>query len=221
MKFQVPNSILKLCCLLAFASGVLGEYNVSYDFQNPERLPYRIEAATFVRDNTLYSYGGRKRDGEMMNSFDGFYLDSDTGELVHKIIGIEDTPASAGSAAVLLPDNNKVLFFGGNQSTSADSLQNGSMLVMEYDFATGAWTARPVFSGNALPTNTESPTAALAPNGNVYIYGGAYTNSTEDIELRMATGVMWVYDPKTNLFSSVEVSRDVSEAFLGVPTVLP
>ncbi|KAI8139900.1 hypothetical protein BJV82DRAFT_672281 [Fennellomyces sp. T-0311] len=225
MKTRTPYTLLifYLVCTSIITDVALGDYNVSYDFRNPERLPYRTEAASFVRDSTLYTWGGRGRGGGTMNSFDGFYLDSNTGELVHTTIDSEEIPPSAGSAAVLLPNNNRVLFFGGDQSPSwgPTSIQSASMYIFQYDFTTQTWTSLVASNSNeSLPMNVESPTATLASNGKIYIYGGQYTNSTEPAIFRTAK-IMWIYDPEINYFSSVSVARDVVDGLLGVPTALP
>ncbi|KAI8139899.1 hypothetical protein BJV82DRAFT_672280 [Fennellomyces sp. T-0311] len=229
---QHISLVLYLVCALVI-SGVLGDYNTSYEdnfdkFNNQKTMPYRTEAATFVRNNTLYSVGGRTRDGIPMSLFDAFYLDANTGQLVHTKVEYNQmdfyqfTTAVAGCAAVLLPDNNRVLFFGGDRPppSSWSPAQSGDMHVVQFDFTTETWTVlENANSTETVPRNTESLTATLASNGKIYIYGGTYTSANTTDNITIST-TMSVYDPEINHFSSIPVPRNATTALAGVPTAL-
>ncbi|KAI8139887.1 hypothetical protein BJV82DRAFT_659618 [Fennellomyces sp. T-0311] len=221
-------------------TGALGDYNTtnvdrlkyydSGDFGNPEKLPYRTEAATFVRNNTLYVWGGRSRDGNALFSFDAFSIDANNGQLNYDTVDYNKyaTPwfHTAGSAAVLLPDNNRVLFFGGDRAPPEGgpfSVQTGEMHVVQFDFTSGNWTFPEIANSNGtIPRNIESPTATLAPNGKIYIAGGSYINSnaTENSTESTFPQNMLVYDPEINYFSTIDIKENAQYALLGPATVL-
>ncbi|KAI9250985.1 hypothetical protein BDA99DRAFT_608271 [Phascolomyces articulosus] len=174
------------------------------------QIPSRTNAASFVRNEALYIYGGEGRgSNNATNDFVSisFNFSSPEGELIFNRVPMAnpaEAPKVANARAVLLPDNNTVLLFGGfapgNENTTALHI-----LCYQYTFDNQRWDPIPVNvtagdevppGGPALPTNREGHTATLGPDGLVYIYGGI-----RSLENQTLVGDFWSFNPRDRLFT--------------------
>ncbi|KAI9257369.1 hypothetical protein BDA99DRAFT_585167 [Phascolomyces articulosus] len=198
-------------CILIFPSRVLGEYDVSEE--QLARIPYRYASASFARDGILYSYGGVTRNASASTLFTSIAFDEVDGQVIYSdVTQLHGSPGAAYSEAVLLPDNNRVLLFGGRNMTDAgndvSSINNstagsGILRLYEYRFDTQNWTALPIQTsdkGSELPRNRKDFTATLsATNGKIYIHGGQdFQPETNGI---VPTNDSWVFDSTTYVFT--------------------
>lgn len=184
------NSLLVLSVIwICQIQYVLGTYPMSSALT--QQLPYRLGAATFVLNNTLYTYGGEGRGINATSNFVSVAFSANDGSIVYNPVQVaQQGPSVAYSQAVLLPDNDTVLLFGGSSSPPAT---NGSeILFYQFRFSTRAWTPG-LINGTAVPPNRMYFTATLASNGLVYIYGGAGAVQT-------ALNDFWSYNPATGEF---------------------
>ncbi|KAI7886969.1 hypothetical protein K492DRAFT_202912 [Lichtheimia hyalospora FSU 10163] len=179
----------------------------------------QIGAATFVRDNVLYTFGGLSQyvnTTKPTNNLVGFQLNLQNGYIDTDRPLMRSGPSLAYSQAVLLPDNDRVLLFGGKNETVDE---NSTLLVYEYRFSNPEWYQLNVTVANnatngTVPRNRHRHTATLAPNGKIYIYGGQVPGSITRFFLHM-----WEYDPSTGLFTEIPIDyHPVSTVSLtGVP----
>lgn len=186
----IANSLLVLSVIwICQIQYVLGTYPMSSALT--QQLPYRLGAATFVLNNTLYTYGGEGRGINATSNFVSVAFSANDGSIVYNPVQVaQQGPSVAYSQAVLLPDNDTVLLFGGSSSPPAT---NGSeILFYQFRFSTRAWTPG-LINGTAVPPNRMYFTATLASNGLVYIYGGAGAVQT-------ALNDFWSYNPATGEF---------------------
>lgn len=158
-----------------------------------QQLPYRLGSATFVLNHTLYTYGGEERGINATQDFVSVAFASD-GSIIYNPVRVNQAgPSVAYSQAVLLPDNDTVLLFGGSSWPPA---ANGSeILVYQFRFSTRAWTPAPI-NGTAVPSSRMFFTATLASNGLIYIYGGAGPLP----QTQAAYNDFWSYNPATGQF---------------------
>ena len=198
-------------------------YNVServmlgYTYMRPFS---QIGAATFVRDNVLYTLGGLSQyfnTTEPTNNFVGFQLNQQNGDIDTDKSTVRSSPRLAYAQAVLLPDNDRVLLFGGKNEETVD--QNSTLVVYEYRFSNPGWNQLNVTVANnatngTVPENRHRHTATLAPNGKIYIYGGQVPGSIRRFFIHI-----WEYDPSTGLFTEIPIDYDpVSTVSLtGIP----
>ncbi|KAG0193670.1 hypothetical protein DFQ28_003843 [Apophysomyces sp. BC1034] len=112
-------------------------------------------------------------------------------------------------AAVLLPDNNTFLHIG---DTTAGC---GPLAINRYHFGNATWTSDPVKSNNrTLPVQRTVFTANVAPNGNVYIYGGMSCNGD-------VLNDLWSYDPQTYLFTQLSSPTESHGLKMHMAVMLP
>ncbi|KAI7855622.1 hypothetical protein BDC45DRAFT_582719 [Circinella umbellata] len=202
---------------------VSGNYDVKDDLRSPLRTPYRTMTASFVRNHTLYFWGGTGSSSISTDSyytvapyFESVQLDPNNGDLIYSTVENSKnyTNYTIGAAAVLLPDNERVLFFGGFRGSEAVKFEDELIYIEQYDFRTSMWTSLPVQLEPSVnqsimpPRNRKQLSAALAPNGKVYLAGGRVTtSSTSDYDI-------WVYDLNTSSFTPIEeggwLSRNAS-----------
>ncbi|KAJ8661977.1 hypothetical protein O0I10_002308 [Lichtheimia ornata] len=170
----------------------------------------QIGAATFVRDNVLYTIGGLSQyynTTKPNNHFVGFHLNQLNGDIETDVPTSRDCPELAYGQAVLLPDNDRVLLFGGKNEDLWD--ENTTLLVHEYRFSTSMWQQLNVSAANnatnngTVPRNTHRHTATLAPNGKVYIYGGLVPGTITRWFIHV-----WEYDPDTGRFTEFPIDYD-------------
>lgn len=195
-------------------------YNVSERVMN--RYTYmrpfsQIGAATIVRDNALYTMGGLSQyvnTTKPTSNFVGFQLNQLNGNIETEAIDQYNTPKLAYGQAVLLPDNDRVLLFGGKNEDKWD--ENSTLLVHEYRFSTSMWQQLNVTAANnatnngTVPRNTHRHTATLAPNGKIYIYGGLVPGTITRWFI-----YVWEYDPATGRFTEFPMDyRPVSTVSL-------
>ncbi|KAG2222612.1 hypothetical protein INT45_008731 [Circinella minor] len=179
--------------------------------------------ASFVRNNTLYFWGGTASSSMSTDSyytvapyFESVQLDANNGELTYSTVENSKnyTNYTIGASAVLLPDNERVLFFGGFRGSEAVISEDELIYIEQYDFRTSMWTSLPVQLDPSVnqsimpPRNRKQLSAALAPNEKIYLAGGRATpGPTSDYDI-------WVYDLNTSSFTPIEeggwLSRNTS-----------
>ena len=208
-------------CLLVYAA-----YNVSEDVLNayPFIRPFsQIGSATFLRNDILNTVGGLSQYLNMSKpttNFFGFELNKRNGTIEPiRMPGGSGIPAVAYAQAVLLPDNDHVLMFGGNNDEMLDN--NSTLLVQEYQFTAGVWqvlnvTASSNATNGTVPQNRYKHTATLSPNGKVYIYGGQIPGTTTDFY-----SDFWEYDPSTGRFTEIPIDPDTSGTTQVTAVTLP
>lgn len=171
--------------------------NLKYTYMRPFS---QIGAATFVRDNVLYTISGLTQYFNTTlptRNFIGFHLNKQTGIIETDAVS-SIAPAMAYGQAVLLPDNDRVLLFGGRNEDIWDD--NSTLVVYEYRFSDPVWQLLNVTAANngtnngTVPRNRHRHTATLAPNGKVYIYGGKVPGTISRYFIDL-----WEYDPTTGL----------------------
>ncbi|KAI8141334.1 hypothetical protein BJV82DRAFT_618791 [Fennellomyces sp. T-0311] len=170
-----------------------------------ERIPSRGCTASFVRNNTLYSYGGESKSLYESTDFTAISFDEVDGSLIYNPVPQANSgPRVSCSTAILLPDGNTVLLIGGS---SFDIFQNENetniLLLYQYTFDSQTWVPLPVnvdpqASTNAslLPRNRYGHTSTLASNGLIYILGGANMDCTGSF-----VPDAWIYNYTASLFT--------------------
>ncbi|KAI8141483.1 hypothetical protein BJV82DRAFT_619362 [Fennellomyces sp. T-0311] len=205
--FMVP---LLLLTFLVMSNGVYGYYPM--DTTTQTQIPKRSNAASFVLDNRMYFYGGEGRGADNATR-DFFSVGFDgNGVLNYRPVPISADPGPrvAGARAVILPDNNTVLLFGGFAPDFSSTTET-QLLSYQYTFDDQVWAPIPLnvtgdlAGGPALPTHRESHSVTLGSDGLVYIFGGI--RSVQDPTL---VGDFWAYDPNTRLFSRRELMDNLT-----------
>ncbi|KAI7879283.1 galactose oxidase [Lichtheimia hyalospora FSU 10163] len=192
------------------AKVVDGAYNVSEQVRNPMTSIMSMSrrgAATFVRNDILYTVGGERQG---YSSFGGeawaFSINEGNGTVnANTAISYSayTTHPVMYAQAVLLPDNDRVLLFGGSNSTILPEGQNGTLFFREYRFSTDKWVSLNVTSSTLngpLPTNRYKFTATLASNGRIYIFGGRVPLTAREIR------DLWEYDPTNGHFTEIPLN---------------
>ncbi|KAI9484433.1 hypothetical protein BDB00DRAFT_878857 [Zychaea mexicana] len=167
LRLLLPIFIL-LCALIHFPNPVHGEYDVSEE--QLARIPYRFASASFSHAGVVYSYGGATRNSSASTLFTSISFDPHNGQVIYADVPQPNwSPSTAYSQAVLLPDKNRVLLFGGCNYTSSVGTaaaatttpsssinDNNSTITMthdshttairlyEYRFDTHNWTTLPI-----------------------------------------------------------------------------
>lgn len=199
-------------------------YNVSEDVLNayPFVRPFsQMGSATFVRDDILYTVGGLSQYLNMSKpttNFFAFQLNKQNG-IIEPARLPSGMLAVAYAQAVLLPDNDRVLMFGGNNDEILDN--NSTLLVHEYRFTTGVWqvlnvTAPSNATNGTVPQNRYKHTATLAPNGKIYIYGGKVPGTTTNF-----FADYWEYDPSIGRFTQIPIDHNPSDTTQLTAVTLP
>ncbi|KAI7885888.1 hypothetical protein K492DRAFT_203691 [Lichtheimia hyalospora FSU 10163] len=152
-------------------------------------------------------------------NFFGFQLNQQNGTIEPVRMPGGGIPAVAYAQAVLLPDNDHVLMFGGNNDEMLDN--NSTLLVQEYQFTTGVWqvlnvTAPSNATNGTVPQNRYKHTATLSPNGKIYIYGGQIPGTTTNYFFDF-----WEYDPSTGRFTEIPIDHDTSGTTQVTAVTLP
>ncbi|KAI8137556.1 hypothetical protein BJV82DRAFT_661228 [Fennellomyces sp. T-0311] len=190
-------------------------YNISDELRNPLRYPYRRDAATFVRNNTLYFWGGEGRWSDkggiyrdVVTYFQAVRFNQQNGSLEYSFVqnSYNYTNFTVGAAAVLLPDSDRVLFFGGYSQRRRGVGENVPLYLSEYNFVDGTWrhpTVRSV-AGAPLPNNKGYMAATMGSDGLVYLVGRHYTGDLD--EITADTTAFWTFNPSTELFTPLNVS---------------
>ena len=200
------NAIMIIVSFIMAAMVVDGAYNVSEQVRNPVSSIMSMSrrgAATFVRNDILYTVGGERQG---YTTFAGevwaFSINEGNGT-VNANTPIAYTHPIIYAQAVLLPDNDRVLVFGGSNSTTSPEGQNGTLFFQEYRFSTDKWEPLNVTSSTLngpLPTNRYKFTATLAPNGRIYIFGGRVPPTAREIR------DLWEYDPTNGHFTEIPLN---------------
>lgn len=205
------NALMIIFSFILAASMVVdGAYNVSEQVRNVYTATSmsRRGAATFVRNDILYTVGGERQgykatDGTIINGeVWAFSINEGNGTVNADYPGY--TQPIIYAQAILLPDNDRVLLFGGSNSTVIPDGQNGTLFFQEYRFSTDEWRQLPVISSapnGTLPSNRYKSTATLAPNGKVYLYGGAIPPTSAGLR------DLWEYDPSTERFTEIPLNN--------------
>ncbi|CDH56509.1 predicted protein [Lichtheimia corymbifera JMRC:FSU:9682] len=207
---------------LSATAFVHAAYNLSEDIELgfPSVRPFsQVGAATFVRDDVLYTIGGISQYVNMTQpttNFIAFHLSRQDGTIMpNPFLGMGGMPGLAYAQAVLLPDNDRVLMFGGNNDDMLDN--NGTLVVREYRFSTEMWRELNVTAANGtLPQNRYKHTATLAPNGKIYIYGGQVPGSPTEFFIDF-----WEYDPVMNRFTEIQIDHNPLSTIQPAAIMLP
>lgn len=212
--------------LFSTTTFVHAAYSVS---ENTENMYYamrpfsQIGSATFVRDDVLYTIGGLSQHENMTKpttNFIGFHINQQNGTIFpDPYLATGSMPGVAYAQAVLLPDNDQVLMFGGNNDDMLGN--NGSLIVREYRFRTDTWRELNVTvinnaTNGAVPQNRYKHTATLAPNGKIYIYGGKVPGTTTEFFVDF-----WEYDPATGRFTEIPTNYDALSTIQLTAIMLP
>ena len=196
---------LYILALLLFAINVKGSYPTTPIMK--EQIPRRSYASSFVLNDTLYIYGGSSKYEALTKKFFSLGFDKVDGSLIYTPVQGQENigPKLCSSTAVLLPDNNTVLFIGrANPYVDIEEDERDELLLVQYTFDDHTWApvranVDPQTNVTGFPRNRHGHTSTLASDGRIYIYGGLYT---EDISTYKFVTDHWVYDPTTKLFSS-------------------
>ncbi|KAI9272756.1 hypothetical protein BDA99DRAFT_275213 [Phascolomyces articulosus] len=187
---------------------------------NPLINPRRRTAATFVRNNIIYVWGG---DGyytadyyDITPYFNAINIATEPDDNDQKILKYSFVSNSrdyhnfsvAASAIVDPTNNDRVLFFGGTRNSYIGAAENETLYLEQYDFTTTQWTTLPVVAeqdGVSIdpPKNRIDFSAIVLPsNGNIYIAGGYDNNSkNSSASLDDNNTLIWMYDPVRQVFS--------------------
>lgn len=202
-------------------------YNVSMRVVNAYAYirPFsQMGSASFVRDDVLYTIGGLSQQENMTKptyNFIGFHLNQQNGTVwPDRYLPSVGMPGVAYAQAVLLPDNDRVLLFGGYNDDLLD--KNRTLLVYEFRFGTRAWRALKVTAAynatknGTVPKNRYKHTATLATNGKIYIYGGQIPGTTTRFFVDF-----WEYDPVTGRFTEVPINHEPMSTIQITAVALP
>ncbi|KAI7886971.1 hypothetical protein K492DRAFT_202913 [Lichtheimia hyalospora FSU 10163] len=183
-----------------------GAYNVSEQVRNPVSSIMSMSrrgAATFVRNNILYTVGGERQGYTSLGGEVWAFSINEGNGTVNANTEIAYTQPITYAQAVLLPDNDRVLLFGGSNSTIFPEGQNGTLFFQEYRFSTDNWEPLNVTSSTLngpLPTNRYKFTATLASNGRIYIFGGRVPPTARELR------DLWEYDPTNGHFTEIPLN---------------
>ncbi|KAG0182177.1 hypothetical protein DFQ29_005393 [Apophysomyces sp. BC1021] len=102
-----------------------------------------------------------------------------------------------------------------NTGPAGSFLCCGPLAINRYHFGNATWTSDPVKSNNrTLPVQRTVFTANVAPNGNVYIYGGMSCNGD-------VLNDLWSYDPQTYLFTQLSSPTESHGLKMHMAVMLP
>jgi hypothetical protein len=144
----------------------------------------RQQLAYATDTNHPYAIGGRGSSGAVLASVESYDYTSNTWTTV--------SPLPVGHYAFTAVDdgNGHIFTFGGGTTTAASSV---SADVYQYTIATDSWAAVA-----SMPVATRESTAALGPNGKVYVLGGSDgTNTLATVQVYDIASNTWTTD--TNL----------------------
>ncbi|KAI9311745.1 hypothetical protein BX666DRAFT_1995218 [Dichotomocladium elegans] len=187
--------------------------SIIYDVDVVElaKIPYSYATTTFVKNETLYSYGGVTRTSDASQNFASIRLDFATGEISYEsVVQVGNIkPYAAYSQGVLLPDGNRFVLFGAGQSEADVLSWDGALRVYLYRFDTMEWEHLNVTASSLLPVHRGQFTADLSPNGKIYLYGGQTPGG------KLSLGDAWVYDPETLSFSLIPPMQGLNMSLFG------
>ncbi|KAI9275481.1 hypothetical protein BDA99DRAFT_601110 [Phascolomyces articulosus] len=208
-------SLLTLWSIITiiFTPTVSAAYNMTDEQIN--LLPGRSTGATFVRNDKMYIYGGVVSRSVVSTQFTSISFNDEDGSLVYADVPQRNPVPMSFSQAVLLPDNNRVLFFGG--ITNNATLYTGKLLVYEYRFDQQTWqeaSALP-FNNATFPVNRKELTATLGSDGKVYIAGGFNLVSAFAGAGSYIMGDLWSYNPQNGQFVDLSQPLEPSKYMIG------
>ncbi|KAI9272771.1 hypothetical protein BDA99DRAFT_556372 [Phascolomyces articulosus] len=187
--------------------------------------PPRKDAATFMRNNTFYIWGGQGYYTNDDNFFDivpyfnAIRLEtSDTSNEEQKSLVFSfvnnsreyQNFAMGASAAVDPTNNDRVLFFGGYRNTQWEQYEDGPIYVEQFDFSNSQWTTVLSVAEDLNGTRIPAPrnrawfTATAVSNnnnnnGNIYIAGGIIGDSNSTLD----PVPIWMYSPTRQVFTPI------------------
>ncbi|KAI9025991.1 hypothetical protein CLU79DRAFT_744091 [Phycomyces nitens] len=160
----------------------------------------RSGAATFVRNNALYTYGGSTTTKNYTNTFS--FLALSTNELIYKeepqpIQG----PACSFSQAVILDDNNTVVLFAGMYPNInwSDKLP---VYIYKFNDLKPTWNRIIPTTKESWPTSRKEFSAVLSPGGDIYLYGGLKNDANMTV-----LNDLWTFNPTTNKFTDISLPK--------------
>ncbi|KAI9025175.1 hypothetical protein CLU79DRAFT_744403 [Phycomyces nitens] len=163
----------------------------------------RFSPAYFVRDHTLYSYGGQTPTNQTTNIFSSLSLSQSEntaikGSMEYALVP-QAQPGSPNdySTAVPLPDGNRVLVFTGMDDAQVN--YNDTIYSYMYDFTSpnASWVRFPLPSNATGPVLRIDFSATLAHNGNIYIYGGSA------LDVPASFNDIWSFNPSTGRYTDL------------------
>ena len=204
---------------------LLGDYFSIPQSVSDNRLmnPSRTDTATFVRNNTLYVWGGQGYYStdeffDIVPYFNAVSInatDPDQKTITYSFVNNSreyQNYAIGASAAVDPTNGNKALFFGGFRNNRWVENEDGPMYVEQYDFSNSRWTTIPSMAedlnGTSIPAprnRAYSAATAVARTGNIYVSGGSIGDENDTID----NVPIWMYNPTRQMFSPLQQNSSV------------
>ncbi|KAI9314898.1 hypothetical protein BX666DRAFT_1879350 [Dichotomocladium elegans] len=208
---QQPVSAFFLVLVFAvfslLAPTVYADYNISASLLANNRLAFEAPIS-FAQGNSVYIIGGKSITGEVTNRAIVITLNDTTGETsVADYVTSNPPPRLAYAQTVVHPSSNRVLVFGGYNTTIYQDQAMYPMAFHQLDIASQTWEQPAIITRCMPPTRCTIPrrydfTATLAADNNIYIFGGLSRvhNASTDDYLRLVLNDLWVYNTTTEEF---------------------
>ncbi|KAG2223608.1 hypothetical protein INT45_001690 [Circinella minor] len=194
-------------------SVVMAAYNMTNEQINI--LPGRSSGATFVKDDKMYIYGGVVSRSVVSTQFTSISINEKDGSLIYEDVPQINPIPMSYNQPILLPDNNRLLMFGG--ITDNATLYTGKLLVYEYRFDQKSWKEAPAlpYKNATFPVNRKEFTATLGMDGKVYITGGYNLVSAFNGAGSYVMGDLWSYDPENGQFVDLSQPLEPGNYMIG------
>ncbi|KAI9025194.1 hypothetical protein CLU79DRAFT_844599 [Phycomyces nitens] len=206
--------IVFLVILFACSLFVVVETSYTIPSKYIKLVNNRYAAASFVRNNALYTYGGESSKANNSNFFTAMTLSPiDNTLIIETVPQHTPGPLCSYANAVLLPDNQTVILFIGQADNKP---QNSTMPIYRYNFLdpNPAWTEIKRSGDIPWPDMRVGFSANMAPNGKIYVFGGI---RVDKISPALS---FFSFDPKTDQIELPNSLGDV-DIFGHVGTMLP
>ncbi|KAI9019511.1 hypothetical protein CLU79DRAFT_238341 [Phycomyces nitens] len=172
----------------------------------------------FFHEKKLYTYGGQTYTESATNIFSSVSLSSEEnsrGNILYERVNQSSYgPDASYTQGIFLEDSRTAVIFGAY--LYGFSPKNQSMSTYTYDFrsAEPSWTQYSIAENATVPEFRVDFTATLAPNKNVYIYGGMSVGSS------IYLNDLWSFNPTT--FQYINLTREhIMQRSRHTATVLP
>ncbi|KAL0096852.1 hypothetical protein J3Q64DRAFT_1651298 [Phycomyces blakesleeanus] len=201
--------LLSFVCVVIYSIGhVNGSYFVPQKLLG--EMDQRYGSATFIRNKTVYNYGGNTYADQLSNGMSSTSLSS-IGNVVYEELPTSPTdPHCSYPSTVYLPGNDTVLLFCGELSDDSDST---ILTIWSYNFDTQnpTWTEIAPIIDQGLLTVEARFNAVLGSNGKVYIYFNYLTTTANK------TNEFISFDPTTRHIT--DLSKNIPLHLLYTSTV--